>query len=275
MSGGDGDLDLMRPGSKISIIIGIIRLENFIKLTEVLTDEMNLYLNKLSKIIHECASSWNGFVAVNDAGQYMLIWRLPEPNPRERITDELNNPQFIRTEMANNSLICFAKIATEIRRLSEIIEYKSNIKIVKSFGNDFKTELKMSLHLGWAVEGAIGSERKIDAAYLSPHIDLGYKLVECTDYYGSSFLISEALYGILSVKAKIACRKIDMVSVGFIKEPFGIYSYDLPEETVQEIAEHKIGGLIKRVELESVNVEYFQNKGVEYMFTIDEDLLRA
>jgi hypothetical protein len=33
--------------------------------------------------------------------------------------------------------------------------------------------------------------------------------------------------------------------------------------------------LIKRVELESVNVEYFQNKGVEYMFTIDEDLLRA
>ena len=115
----------------------------------------------------------------------------------------------------------------------------------------------MSLHLGWAVEGAIGSERKIDAAYLSPHIELGYKLVECTDYYGSSFLISEALYGILSVKAKIACRKIDMVSVGFIKEPFGIYSYDLPEDTVQEIAEHKIGGLIKRVELESVNVEYF------------------
>ena len=92
MSGGDGDLDLMRPGSKISIIIGTIKLDNFIKLTEVLNEEMNLYLNKLSKVIHECANAWNGFVAVNDAGQYMLIWRLPEPNPRERITDELNNP---------------------------------------------------------------------------------------------------------------------------------------------------------------------------------------
>jgi len=56
MSGGDGDLDLMRPGSKISIIIGIIKLERFISLTEVLTDEMNLYLNKLSKVIHECAN---------------------------------------------------------------------------------------------------------------------------------------------------------------------------------------------------------------------------
>ena len=130
--------------------------------------------------------------------------------------------------MANNSLICFAKISTEIKRLADIVEYKTNAKIVKEFGNDFRTELKMSLHLGWAVEGAIGSKRKIDAAYLSPHIELGYKLVEDTDYYGTQFLISEALYGILSVKAKIACRKIDMVSVGFIKEPFGIYCYDLP-----------------------------------------------
>jgi hypothetical protein len=229
MSGGDGDLSLMRPGTKIQIIIGMIRMENFIKLVDTLGEEITLYLNKLSKIIHDCASVWNGFVAINDAGQYMLIWRLPEPNPKERITDELNNPQFIRTENANNSLICFAKIATEIKRISDIVDYKTNAKIVRSFGNDFKTELKMSLHLGWAIEGAIGSEHKIDAAYLSPHIDLGMKLVDATKYYGTPFLITEALYGILSVKAKVACRKIDMVYVPYIKEPFGIYSYDLPE----------------------------------------------
>ena len=28
------------------------------------------------------------------------------------------------------------------------------------------------IHLGWAIEGAIGSEHKIDASYLSPNVNL-------------------------------------------------------------------------------------------------------
>jgi len=32
------------------------------------------------------------------------------------------------------------------------------------------------LHMGWAIEGAIGSEFKIDASYLSPNVNLVSKL---------------------------------------------------------------------------------------------------
>ncbi len=34
------------------------------------------------------------------------------------------------------------------------------------------------LHIGWGIEGAIGSEFKIDASYLSPNVNMSSKLEE-------------------------------------------------------------------------------------------------
>jgi len=36
------------------------------------------------------------------------------------------------------------------------------------------------LHMGWAIEGAIGSEFKIDASYLSPNVNLAARLEGAT-----------------------------------------------------------------------------------------------
>ena len=37
--------------------------------------------------------------------------------------------------------------------------------------------------------------------------------------------------------------------------------------------EHEIGDLIKLAEYETINIESFKNKGVDYMFTLDSDLV--
>ena len=36
------------------------------------------------------------------------------------------------------------------------------------------------LHHGWAIEGAIGSEHKVDVSYLSPHVNMSARLGEST-----------------------------------------------------------------------------------------------
>ena len=41
---------------------------------------------------------------------------------------------------------------------------------------NYRVELGFGLHVGWAVEGAIGSEFKIDATYLSPNVHLCSRL---------------------------------------------------------------------------------------------------
>lgn len=49
------------------------------------------------------------------------------------------------------------------------------------------------LHLGWSIEGAIGSEFKIDASYLSPHVNMAGSLEAATKHYGVPLLISNSL----------------------------------------------------------------------------------
>ena len=36
------------------------------------------------------------------------------------------------------------------------------------------------LHVGWAIEGPIGSEFKIDASYLGPHVNMASRLEGAT-----------------------------------------------------------------------------------------------
>ncbi len=65
------------------------------------------------------------------------------------------------------------------------------------------------LHLGWSIEGAIGSAFKIDASYLSPNVNMASKLEEKTKEYGVVFILSQDIYEFMSESAKKNCRPID------------------------------------------------------------------
>lgn len=56
--------------------------------------------------------------------------------------------------------------------------------MINKLGQNAKPHLTFALHMGWTIEGAIGgSESKIDACYLSPHLQACYKLLDLTEYY--------------------------------------------------------------------------------------------
>lgn len=69
----------------------------------------------------------------------------------------------------------------------------------------------MSLHIGWAIEGVVGSEYKIDPTYLSPNISLSLDLLQAYSIYNVPLMMSEDFYILLSVKAKSCCRRINTV----------------------------------------------------------------
>ena len=45
---------------------------------------------------------------------------------------------------------------------------------------NFVVEMGCGLHCGWAIEGAIGSKVKVEASYLSPHVNLSSRLEAAT-----------------------------------------------------------------------------------------------
>lgn len=55
---------------------------------------------------------------------------------------------------------------------------------------DYKVKMGFGLHIGWGIEGAIGSEFKIDASYLSPNVNMASRLEAATKQYGVPLLIS-------------------------------------------------------------------------------------
>ena len=99
---------------------------------------------------------------------------------------------------------------------------------MKELGPNAKPTLNFALHSGWTIEGAIGSECKIDACYMSPNLQASYKIEKLCEYYDQQILVSETLYNIMSLKARMTLRKIDVIKMEKEhKEPLGIYTYDL------------------------------------------------
>ena len=68
------------------------------------------------------------------------------------------------------------------------------------------------LHLGYSIEGAIGSTFKIDASYLSPNVNEASKLEEKTKEYGVQLIISEQFVNHMSEEARKKVRILDVLA---------------------------------------------------------------
>jgi class 3 adenylate cyclase len=64
----------------------------------------------------------------------------------------------------------------------------------------YRVKMGFGLHFGWSIEGAIGSNYKIDASYLSPNVNMASRLEAATKQFGTGLLISGKLREILSDK---------------------------------------------------------------------------
>ena len=56
----------------------------------------------------------------------------------------------------------------------------------------------------------------------------------------------------------------------------GLYTFDMSwmnQEVIELPEDHEVGGLIKLMKYENINIENFRNRGVDYMFTLDCDIV--
>ncbi|GMH32799.1 hypothetical protein BSKO_00633 [Bryopsis sp. KO-2023] len=128
--------------------------------------------------------------------------------------------------VADNALAAFVVIHTAMKR-SVAMEAYANRKDIKEQLSNFTVRLGFGLHVGWAIEGAIGSEYKIDASYLSPHVNMASRLEAATKQFGVTILMSRDFVRCLSPKMQNRVRQIDNVLVKGSKHPVGLFTYDI------------------------------------------------
>merc|ERR1711871_304463 len=72
------------------------------------------------------------------------------------------------------------KTLLEVLRTSDVIPNSER----------FRVHMGVGLNYGWGIEGAIGSEHKVDASYLSPNVNTAARLETANHQFGTKMLIS-------------------------------------------------------------------------------------
>jgi len=68
------------------------------------------------------------------------------------------------------------------------------------------------LHAGMAIQGAIGSDRKLDPTYISTAVNTAEKLECLTKEYGVQMLLSGAFHDLLPRSSQRRCRRIERIN---------------------------------------------------------------
>jgi len=87
------------------------------------------------------------------------------------------------------SVVSFLLLISGLKKSRKMIKYNTHAGLNKRMPN-YQVKLGLGLHMGYAIEGAIGSYFKIDASYLSPNVRMSERLESATKHYGVGLLIS-------------------------------------------------------------------------------------
>ncbi|OMJ85874.1 hypothetical protein SteCoe_12716 [Stentor coeruleus] len=222
-----GDVDPMANGNKIVGIYGFCDIRNFTDTTEELQEGVMMFVNEIAQIVHGLVDKYLGAANKNIGDAFLLVWKFQKD---EAIIDEndkiIRNPKSRRAfYLPDLTLISFLKILAKVNKDPTILKYRTNQKLLIRMPN-YEVKMGFGLHLGWSIEGAIGSQFKIDASYLSPNVNVASALEGSTKIYGVPLLISGILYNTFSYPIQDYCRHIDTVIIKGNSKPLELYTSD-------------------------------------------------
>ena len=239
-----------------SLSLHHITFRQFTDTTECLQEEVMLFVNRIAFILHDIVVQCSGSANKNIGDAFLLAWKIDDKMSENQISILADKAllAFLKTLIEisrHQKYICaFSPGATE--------------RLLKRFPN-YNVRIGSGLHVGWAIEGdststsilllffqhqlrsilsrplqtashhfthttslsgAIGSNRKIDASYLSPHVNFTEFLESSTKEYGIPLLLSEPFHKLLSPQAQKYCRQVDRIKRTNGDEPIGLFTYD-------------------------------------------------
>ncbi|CAD7932347.1 unnamed protein product [Amoebophrya sp. A25] len=243
LSGDAASVNAMVPGVKIEAIFGFCNIHHFSEATEILGDRIMIYVNQVAEVVHSLTDMFGGNANKNIGDAFLLVWKIATL-PKD-ISGELEeNPisrehRLRRMRMCDMSVVAFCFTISAINKSAILAEYRSHPGFLARFPN-YRVQMGFGLHLGYAIEGAIGSEFKIDASYLSPNVNMASRLESACTQYGVHLLMSHFLLDQASGALRDACRQIDRVYVKGSKKPVGLYTCDFTVGVlhVQDLMSH-------------------------------------
>lgn len=203
VAGGEGDsnIDALVPGQKVEGCFGFCDIRQFTETTECLEEDIVLFVNEVGRVVHTCTKKTSGAPNKNVGDAFLSVW-IEEP----------------KENLASQALECYRRSIIMLERSKLLQELASRPSIQSRFPktddfDGYTVRVGFGLHWGWAIEGAIGSDLKVDASYLGEDVEYSDVLEATTKKYnlGSGILMSEEFYERLPKEDQQLCRLIDCV----------------------------------------------------------------
>ena len=178
-----------------------------------------IFVNQVAEVVHKCVDESGGAPNKNIGDAFFIVWKL----------DDVGANEGVRFDAA---LMASVQVQHELDAIgdSSFFHAKSGdtspSDVIRERLPDYKIKVGFGLHCGWAIEGAIGSSIKVDASYLSPHVNLTARLETATKQYGVSPLMSSMFFERLTPQSQARCRRVDRAMYIGVAEPLVTYMYD-------------------------------------------------
>jgi len=208
-------VNAMIAGQRVDCILGNVKIQAFSTATEVLRSKIMTFVNQIAEIVHGVVDEYYGAANKNNGDEFLIVWRL------EALTEEEMG------RLAEMSVVSFANILGALHRSPIVAAYRVHPGLQQRLGSCQRVNVSLGLHCGWSIEGAVGSEFKIDASYLSPNVSIAKSIQQATITYGVLFIVAESVVVHISEKMLEQLRLIDKVVIIGSPLPMSIYSLDL------------------------------------------------
>ncbi|EQC30300.1 hypothetical protein SDRG_11877 [Saprolegnia diclina VS20] len=238
----EGDLNPMAEGKKVYAIFGFCSIRDFADATEKLKEEIMTFTNLIGDVVHRHVHALNGHANKNIGQAFLLVWKVPATSIEYALVNGNQTPQHMspkknslltvmesdnmrqrgKLTIADKALISFLKVQLEMHDAESLKAYAHVLPKDHPMG--------FGLHVGWAIEGAIGSRYKIDASYLSPDVNMSSRLEGATKQFGVTLLVSHTFHKLLSAPVQAMCRLIDCVTVKGSEKPLSLYTFDIYDD---------------------------------------------
>jgi class 3 adenylate cyclase len=235
-------LALNSEGTTVHCIFLFCDIRQFTDATECLQEEVFVFTNKVASVVHSICAAYHGSANKNIGDAFLMSWlldELPDKGPgggfgagfggggfgggggfEDEEDEGPHNPvkAEAKKHQADKAMFSVVKIIFALQYDDFYIKEMSSRArdaLLTKLANRSGPVVQMGcgLHAGEAVQGAIGSVRKIDATYISEHVDLTEFLESSTKAYGVKMLLSDSFYSFLHPTNKRRCRKVDQVMI--------------------------------------------------------------
>jgi len=180
-----------------------------------------VFVNAVAQIVHSTVDEYLGSANRNLGEAFLLVWRLDRYEAQQR------------RKIADMSILSLIHIIVAVNRDFRLGTFSQHPLLISKMPG-YSVSLSFSLNLGHSVSGAIGSDFKIDASYLSSHVNATMQLEGLCLAYGVHILLTESLVRACSeLFLQFHFRVVDKILMEGTKSPFRVFTVDLDTKALR------------------------------------------